>query len=381
MAENKLHDDFMKLGDMSDLDNQILADAGGDSLIDKVQEQKEKGISLRMPWMGDVQTHWFSYALLGLSFLLTEMLAVYLGLAPKMETALDGSSSIYWHTDFAHLATALVYMLVFPIVTEVAFDQARKKLHKAETGNFAQKTSMTVAVIVAVISIIGTGGAGGYLVLSTLGSAGIIEVPTSVQKWLIWAIPSLLATFAVLHMIYNNSSKKAKQQKIVLEEAEQDELEDQLRMKKIERAGNRAIRAAAIRSYERAVAEGLLSMDEAKDGLARGKSLAQLEQELKRDLTGDGLIGPAAGPTRPPRPILDEEMYHNRRPVNLAKNPRVSEADIDLAKSINPLSAPYRSCPGCGDIVPLTRSHCAVCGTDMPALPKPVTRVNGQNFE
>jgi hypothetical protein len=50
-------------------------------------------------------------------------------------------------------------------------------------------------------------------------------------------------------------------------------------------------------------------------------------------------------------------------------NPRVTDADINLAKSINPLAAPYRACPKCGDIVPLTLSHCAACGTQMPALP------------
>ena len=70
--------------------------------------------------------------------------------------------------------------------------------------------------------------------------------------------------------------------------------------------------------------------------------------------------------TPPPSPIATYETN-----IPQVRNPQVSAADIALAKSINPLAAPYRACPSCGDAVPLTFSNCAVCGTEMPALPKP----------
>lgn len=363
---NKLHDDFMELGNMQDLDNRILADAGEDSLIDRVREKKEKGISLKAPWMNDVREHWFSYALLALSFLLTEMLAIYLGLAPRMETALDGSKSIYWNTDFGHLATAFVYMLVFPIVTEVSFDQARKKFNKRETGNFAQAASMATAIVVSLISIVGTGVAGGYVVLSTLGALGFMEIPRSVQTWLVWVIPTLLAIFSLLHMVYNAASKEEKSRKLVDEEARNDELEDQLRMKKIERAGRRAIRAAAIQAYERAVSMGLLSQTEANSALAQGKSLAQLEMELNRDLTGEGKIGDTSGLSLPVPPVVERPDLHKNDPEWTKTNSRRG--------SIIPWH-----CPNCDGWY--VSDSCPRDGTVAPELVPVKPGKNGLNFE
>jgi hypothetical protein len=63
-------------------------------------------------------------------------------------------------------------------------------------------------------------------------------------------------------------------------------------------------------------------------------------------------------------------VYPQDVPIVQAKeNPLPGREDIALAKSINPLAAPYRACPGCGDTVPLTLKRCAVCGTEMPTLP------------
>jgi hypothetical protein len=74
-----------------------------------------------------------------------------------------------------------------------------------------------------------------------------------------------------------------------------------------------------------------------------------------------------AAPAGIPYPIAQE-----------AKNRRVNADDIALAKSINPMAAPYRACPKCDDTVPLTVSHCAICGTKMPPLPKPAQEGGSQ---
>ncbi len=295
MSDDTLHDEFMKLGDMTEIDNRILAGAGEDNLIDRMQEEKEKRVETRTPWMQEVKANWFSYSILALSFLLTEMLALYLGLSPEKRANPDGSTYLYFHTDFPHIMTALVYMLVFPIVTEAAFAVSRKKFEDRETGNFLQGLTMGIAIAAGLISIVGTGVAGGYVVLSTIGSIGFLEVPPSAKTWLVWVIPSLLALFALLHGVYASSSKLAKAKKLVEEKDRNDELTDMLRTREIERAGKRAFKAAAIRSFEKSVSMGLLSQQEADIALSQGKSVSQLERELNRDLTGEGKIGDTSG--------------------------------------------------------------------------------------
>lgn len=300
MNEN-LHDDFMNLGDMSEIDNRILAEAGQDDLVDRMHEQKQKDATRKAPWMQEVREHWFLYTLLAVSFLLTETLAIYIGLAPHLAPDLTrpGEQVIQFNTDFGHLLTALIYMLVFPLVTEVAFDNNRKKFNRRETGNFHQTWTMALSVVVSVISWIGTGVAGAYVIFSTLGSLGFMKIPENVQTWLVWVIPILLAFFAVMNWLYETNSRFSKSQKMVEEQSKNAELADQMRMKQIEQAGKRAIRAAAIRSYERAVALGLLSQAEADAALAQGMSLADLERKLNRDITGEGKIGDTSGLSRP----------------------------------------------------------------------------------
>lgn len=329
MSNESLQDDFMKLGDFSSIDNQILAEAAGDNLIERVQTEKNRENEARTPWMQELRAHWFSYALLGLSFLLTEMLAIYLGLAPSLGLDEKGRQVIQFHTDFGHLATAAVYMLVFPIVTEIAFAVSRHKFSKRETTNFNQAWTMAVACFASLVSIIGTGVAGGYVVLSTLGQSGggigFVEVPQSAKNWLVWVIPSLIALFALLHAVYDSSSKREKNKKIMEEKDLTDELNDQLRMRSIERAGKRAIRAAAIQAYMKSVRLGLLSQQEADLALSQGKSLAQLEKDLNRDLTGEGLIGNTSGINTPP------PLSNNRpAPMLQAPNPVRSQREYSL---------------------------------------------------
>jgi hypothetical protein len=387
MSTNDFHDDFMKLGDMSDIDNRILDEAGRDDLIDRMHEQKDKNAALKSPWMREVKDNWFLYALLAISLLLTETLAIYLGTAPTLMTNAAGEQYIHFHNDLGHLFTALVYMLVFPIVTELAFDNSRKKFNKRETGNWRQTWTMGLSIIVSMISWIGTGVAGAYVILSTLGSLGFMEIPKNVQTWLVWIVPVLLAFFALMNWLYEAGSRFAKSKKMAEEEAKNAELADQMRMQQIERAGKRAIRAAAIRSFEQAVALGLLSQAEADSALAQGMSLADLERKLNRDITGEGKIGDTSGlnrtaPKDRPGLWVPEEEYRKlsqKYPGVPGKFSPYNEDDIALAKSINPLAAPYRACQECEETVPLTAAFCPGCGAKMPPLPKPANKVNG-NF-
>jgi hypothetical protein len=296
MSEDNLNDDFLKLGDMSDIDDRILQGAGEEDLVGRLSQEQEKQAEERSPLIREVKRRWFSYTLLSLSFLLTEMTALYLGLAPEIRTDPEtGFKSVYFHTDVGHLATALIYMIVLPVVTELAFAVFSHRFNKRENGNGKQLFASGLASAIALIAIIGTGVSGAYVIFSTLGSVGFLEIPRSVQNWLIWVIPSLIAIFGALLWMYEASSGIAKSEKIAEERDRKDEINDRLRTQEITRAGRRAIKAASIRAYQKAVINGLLSQEEALDGLARGKSLVELEKELRRDLTGEGRIGEGRG--------------------------------------------------------------------------------------
>lgn len=295
MNEN-LHDDFLDRSELDDLDERILNNAGGTDLVDQMQARKEMEAAKRWDWLGDLQRHKFSYALLVLSFLFTEMLAIYLGLAPEKRVDASGNPYIFFHTDFVHLATMLVYMLVFPAVTEVAFAVARNKFKERESVNPAQSASMFVAMSFAVIAIVGTGVAGGYVVLSTLGFLSKFAViPDSVQTWIVWIIPFSIAFYSVLYTVYELSSKHDRAQRFVQEQERTELLNHELRQREIVLAGKRKMQAASIRLYERMVLQGLLSQAEAEDAISKGISLADLERKLKRDLTGEGKVGDTSG--------------------------------------------------------------------------------------
>jgi hypothetical protein len=385
MNEKKLHDDFMELGNMSDIDNRILAEAGQDDLIDRMHEQKEKDAVRKSPWLQEMKGNWFLYALLGVSFLLTETLAFYLGTAPSIEIdPVTQAQTIEFHTDFGHLATTLVYMLLFPIVTELAFDNSRKKFNKRETNNETQRLTMMASVVVSVLAWVGTGVAGAYVIFSTLGSLGFMEVPKSVQNYLVWIIPFLIAFFAVMNWLYESSSKLARSRKISEEQEANAELADQMRMQQIERAGKRAIRAAAIRSFEQAVAQGLLSQQDADTALAQGMSLADLERKLNRDITGEGKIGDTSGLSQRPAP---KPAYPDLKPEDIAGYPDHYGPLWKNSTNITPTLDAYAwACSQCeGTNAPYTRA-CNWCQaprtngsavTAIPNMPPAAVSSNG----
>jgi hypothetical protein len=370
---NNLHDDFLDRSELDDLDERILSQAGSSDLVDRMQEKKQQAAARRWDWIGTLQRHKFSYALLALSFLFTEMLAIYLGLAPEKRTDPSGNPYIYFHTDFVHLATMVVYMLVFPAVTEVAFAVARHKFNERETGNPAQAVPMFIAMAFAIVAIVGTGVAGGWVVLSTLGFLSkFATIPDSVQTWIVWIIPLSIAFYSVLYTIYELSSRHERAERFVKEQERTEQLNHHLRQQEIVLAGKRKMQAASIRLYERMVLEGLLSQAEAEQAITSGISLAELERKLNRDLTGEGKIGDTSG--------LQKRLPILANPPQAEHPAEESREEFDwlnkLPASRRGTIAPWH-CPVCDNWY--VSDSCPKCGTVAPEL-IPEKRTNGQNF-
>ncbi len=282
--------------DLREIDEQINQVIGQPTLVEGMQARSDAAQAKKKNWTNEFKQHWYIYLPLLVSSIFTMMLGMYMGLAPYLKTEADGSKMIVFNTDWGHLFTAVVYVVAFVFVTEVAFSIFHNLFHKREEGNSTQTGTMMVGLILAGISIIGTGVSGGMVVSSTLGFlTEFKEVPASAQKWVVAIIPVMLGLYAGLFTAYKLSSRKAKAERIARENEDKLELDNQVRMSGIQAIGKRRIQAAAIKMYEELVMRGVLSQAEADWAFNSGMSLAEIEKKLGRDLTGEGKVGDVSG--------------------------------------------------------------------------------------
>ena len=294
--------------DLREIDEQISGVIGQPTLVDQMQDRSDKAQAAKSNWANEFRQYWYIYLPLLVSSVFTTMLGVYMGLAPYLTTAADGSRNITFNDDWAHILTAVVYVVAFVYVTEVSFAIFHNLFHKREEGNGTQQGTMLFGLILAGLSIIGTGVSGGMVVSSTLGFlTEFKEIPPSAQKWVVSVIPVMLGLYGGLLIAYKLSSRKAKSERIARDNEDRLELDNQVRMRGIQAIGKRRIQAAAIKMFEEMTMRGLLSQAEADWALNSGLSLAEIEKKLGRDLTGEGGIGDVSGlqqrPVQPSRPI------------------------------------------------------------------------------
>jgi len=307
-------DDFFDTSDVDEIDRLIAEDLAKPTLLDQLEYQSNQRVERKAKWMQEVKEHPFIYGLMAASMLFTGMLGLMMGLAPYRQVG----GSIYFHDDFEHIATAIVYMITFWMVTEVVTLAAQHKFYKREQENFHQLWSMVVSMAVGWISVIGTGIAGGSVVASVMGFLSEFnEIPAGAQRWVVFAIPCLIAIHGVMFMIYKLSSRKARQQRIMDDEKAKRELDHKTRMDNIDRIGERAFQVAEIKLYSKAVMSGRLSAAEAAAARRAGKTLQQLEKELGRDLDGNSDVGTVA-PI--PRAIPATQHANGQKPVFVPRN-------------------------------------------------------------
>lgn len=294
--------DFYNDAELDDIDREIEEQMNRPTLLKKVKERRSQDPSKKTSWTSELEKHWYIYAPLAVSAVFTTMLGIYMGLTPHLiaDPNNPGQQIISFNTDWGHSITAVIYVIAFLFVTEIAFAIAHDRFHKREEDNGTQSGTMIVAMVLAGISIIGTGVSGGIVVASTLGFlTEFREIPASAQKWVVVVIPILLGVYTFLYAAYKLSSRQAQAERIARESEEEMTLDNQMRMRQIELLGKRKIQTAAIRFYERMVMEGLMSPEEAEWAKSSGKSLADIERELGRDLTGEGKVGDTSGLNRP----------------------------------------------------------------------------------
>lgn len=264
------------------------------------QEQNERQAERKSEFQADFKADKATYVIMGISAIFTAVLGLVLGLAPRLDVGADGTRSIFFHTDLVHWIIALVYAVAFVTVTEGAFLVAKRRFHKREENNNAQHFSMLFMIVLAGISIIGTGWAGGTVGASVLGFlTEFRDIPASAQKWVVGIIPVLLALYAFCLTIYHLSSEEEKSKRITDQMKRQQLLDHRLQMDMVDLEAQEMMMLAEAQAFLRAVERGALSAGEAMAAKRAGKTLGQLETEKGRDLDGDGTVGGNTSVSRP----------------------------------------------------------------------------------
>lgn len=261
------------------------------TLTESLHEQNQKAVEKKSPWFSEFKADRATYTIMAISAVFTAVLGLILGLAPTLVANPDGSTMIVFHTDFIHRAIALIYAVAFVTVTEAAFIIAKNKFHAREDANPTQHNTMLAMMILAGLSIVGTGWAGGSVGASVLGFlTDFKEIPHTAQKWVVGVIPALLAIYAYLLTAYHLSSEEEKSKRLTEQTKRKMEREHQLQRDMTELEVQEMMMLAEDKAYIDAVERGVLSYAEVSAARKAGKTLRQLEAEKGQDLNGDGKI-------------------------------------------------------------------------------------------
>jgi hypothetical protein len=274
------------------LQDRIKARISRPSVADSLQEKNKEQAEKKSPWFAEVKTDKATYVFMAVSAVFTAILGLILGLAPYRTVGADGTPSIYFNTDFMHWTIAIVYAVAFVAVTEVAFLVAKNKFHSREEGNVTQQGTMLVMMILAGVSIIGTGYAGGVIGASVLGFLSEFEnIPATAQGWVVKVIPVLLAFYAGLLTTYKLSSDEEKERRLTEQLERKMKREHATNRKLAELEVEEMMALAEDKAYLEAVERGAITSGEATAARKAGKALKTLEKEKGQDLDGDGKVG------------------------------------------------------------------------------------------
>ncbi len=287
-------DDFeFDFADMSNIDDQLLAEMDKPGLIDRMEEDSEKRAAVKQDWTNDIKRDPAIYVFLCISAVFTALLGIMLGLAPeKRIDPISGASSIFFHDDWVHILITILLVVGFVGVTEYPYIVGKKKSHDREDGNTEQQWASNSIMTVSLTSVLITGVTGGVVTANVLGFLSEFDkIPPGAQIWAAIAIPLLIAVYTHLTTKYRLASRTDKTERLTRDQDRRMELENQTRMNRIRRMAMTKAQYAYIRRFWQAVNDGLMTPDEAQTAIDAKETIFQTEKRLGRDLTRDNTIG------------------------------------------------------------------------------------------
>jgi len=296
--------------EMNDLDKQISDRIARPSLIGKMKAKNKAVQSTRLlDWSNELRQYWYVYVFLTVSAIFTMTLGFYMGIAPKFDPA---AMTITYQTDILHLILALVYMVAFVAVTEVAFVIGKWLFFTREEANIAQQISTIFMMVIAGVSILGTGIAGGMVIASQISFlTSFVSIPDTAQKWVVVAIPVLITLYTVLVTVYSLSSDSAASERLAREQKRASDLDNTTRTRAIEQIAAEQLQVTELKRYLELVANGHISAASAQAAIRAGRTLGQEELRQGRDIDGIGGVGNGEKFDKTPIPELVERGNGN----------------------------------------------------------------------
>ena len=105
--------------DMTEIDNQILAEMNKPGLVDHMQDDSDQREARKVSWMDEFSKDPGLYFFLAISAVFTSLLGIMLGLAPVKQFTPEGVPFIRFNTDWVHIVITLLLVVGFIGVTEV----------------------------------------------------------------------------------------------------------------------------------------------------------------------------------------------------------------------------------------------------------------------
>lgn len=285
--------DLQKKSRLSGLKTQLRERlANNRPLTKQIQEERDRVNERSNYWGQEIKKNWFIYFLLGISALFTGMLGLFMGLAPTLQLdPASGNNVIHFNDDAGHVFTALLYIVAFITITEGAFVVGKWKFHTREEGNNKQTSMMIFVMVLAFVSILGTGWAGGTVVASTLGFlTEFKEIPTWAQEWAVRIIPLLFGLYTVFFTIYWLSSDSAKMERIATQERNAQRADHRFTMEMLELQLEEEALEAEADALIALVRSGKISHAQYTAARRAKMSIPQLEEHLGQDLNDDNKI-------------------------------------------------------------------------------------------
>lgn len=275
--------------DFAELDKILDEGTSGPSPLEAMEKKSDERERGRFSWLSRLTKSKALFIALLISSIFTGVLGIFIGLSPELRYNAGGSSFIFFHDDFVHLLLAALYCVSFVYLNEPQFAIAKFKYQDREEDNSTQKITMIAAMGLALLGIVGTGIAGGLVIASFVSFLDFQTVPRWAQVFIIAFLPIVIAIYALLYSLYENSSRFERAARILRDQRREMENNRLIRNQKVDNYVTGEVQRAEIRYILAAVNSGALSGQRALDAIRSGKSLADLEIEDGRDYDGGGI--------------------------------------------------------------------------------------------
>lgn len=218
--------------------------------VQKVKTEMKKKAQEQSENMKLATKDFTDHPLLYIALVLSALLSMFAGIAIGLGVRVD-AGTVTAKGDLPNIFAALLYGASFPIFFEFGLANWLKKFMMREPDN---KTQMFTAASMVVLTFVGT-CVTAYSASDVIATAfgfftSFQEVPESVQRWIVYALPTMLMINVAAGELYRQFSQEAvlrRQAEMTLREAQVD-ADMEVRLAQMEAQRNIAVHAAQVYS-------------------------------------------------------------------------------------------------------------------------------------